>query len=456
MNNKSEVGSTEGSAPLLVLVSKSKTVYDGLNSYNDTGFEIQQCSGIKQFTRLAKSRSAVVILDLKVVDNDVHAARRRIIRIKRHNPASIIIIVGSKEVLVELLKTDVQAVVFRTFSEPMSYRQMALSLTPAIKAGQGLQELLGTGGSLLYEFHEEPVKPNEAPQVTSSKKTVYIALLSLLAAAGILVLVAFLRVPERFESFKQTTVEANIEVDEDEQSQHIAELFELAKAAQIDGRIIEPEGNNMFVYYEQILAIDPYDVTAYKAKQKIVKWLKKTIPTYIKKQQFSRAQTGMGIFRQLDPLNDLNKEYEGQLNQAVKFEISQAEEHSDISQTRRLKRVLQSLGQNFVDAQEKVALLEQEHEQVFAIDQALDAGNISPGAINSAFNLIMEARRNQSVTVKNLNSRAFVLSDIFLMQAEQAIDDKEISRAKRLLGAARALEVKRQAVIKIEEQLKSS
>ncbi|MBX2846856.1 MAG: hypothetical protein KTR16_00940, partial [Acidiferrobacterales bacterium] len=149
------------------------------------------------------SNNHVVILDIDSVDGGVSSAIQQAIDLKKADPTQVLMLVGKPDPLAEILKSNIQPIIYRAFNKPISPNQIFLAFGSAGKLHENLVERQAAGEDLLAigPLENRTNVESLAPQ-QKSKSAIF-------AAVGVLALgvVAWLLFGNKSDTTPQTTAQ---------------------------------------------------------------------------------------------------------------------------------------------------------------------------------------------------------------------------------------------------------
>jgi len=262
--------------------------------------------------------NSIVIFDIGTTDNDVDRSIDQAIKLKQADPTQVLIIVGDKEPLNDILKSHIQPMVYRAFNKPINPNQMFLSFRSAETLHEELVEKRAAGEDILIIGPQDNnTNINTLAEERKTNPLIY-------AGIGVAVvgIIAFLflgggekveqnQVAEIIDTTEETPAEEN------NINSQLNNLNQLASNALLDGRYISPKGNNALEYYDQALAIDPYDAIAYDGRKAVASALRKSYTDLMKQEKFDDALTAVNALNSIEPLNPDNEKLQSDLQKAV-------------------------------------------------------------------------------------------------------------------------------------------
>lgn len=442
----------------VLVVSNQDSVIDALTEDNDSGFEIKAVPDMKGLASVS-GESSVIVLDMNIEGNNVNAISDHVLKIKRANPTDVIFVVGEKEPLAQLLQSKVKSLIYRAFTTPINAKQVLLSIPSAVKSHDELVKRQIDGEDLLAEINDAVSTPTTPAQASKKSPLFYAACaLPVLAIAGYFIFFSQPTEQVIIQNINQINPE-DIAVPDDAifaqevDNPELANLNELASTAEAEGRLISPENDNALHFYDKALEIDPYDLTAYQGKTRIIKFIEESIPDYIANKEFNRAHESIQFISATDPLNASNETFAKSLKDAVNNRISEVQEGGDAVEIAALNELLDKMGGEFAKSKDVLEKLQKEKDMLARIDQAVVDSNLLPPGDDNALDLISDARRNNTVSSINLIERAVTVSTLLFQQGEQAVADEKLDQAEDVLAALKKLNVDKESITLLQKLL---
>ena len=402
--------------------------------------------------------NGIVIFDIDSASGDVETAIDQAIELKKADPTQVLIMVGDKEPLSEILKSSIQPLVYRAFNKPISPNQIFL----AFKSGYALHtELVAkqTAGENIMTVGPVENKTN-IDSLAASRKTNP----AIYAGIGVVALgiIAFLFLGGDDKTAEPIVVESAPTEQEttisDEEVSLITrtnELNQLAANALLDGRYTSPKGDNALEYYDQVLAIDPYDSVAYEGRKTVSESLRSQYEVHINSADFDKALETIESLRVIDPLNLDNDKMAAKLDVAIKAHVENVQANGTEEDIAKTTAVLERIGSDAAGGGAAEAL-KAEKILITNIDNALANGNITPPTKDNAYSLVSEAIKANKISKSNAQSRVKALSDALLARANTSFEANNEVETSKLVALVRRLNVDRsglnELVAKIDEQ----
>lgn len=304
----------------VLIISNDTSVVEAIVSNNNTEQVITARESVQEALSNPSllENNGIVIFDIATTENNTDLAIDLAIKLKQADPTQVLMMVGDKEPLNDILKSHIQPMIYRAFNKPISPNQMFLSFKSAHALHEELVAKRAAGEDILVigplenktniETLAEERKTN--PLVYAGIGVVVVAIIAFLFLGG-------------GEEVKQNQVvevaqpAATEPSEESNVNAQLNNLNQLASNAMLDGRFILPKGNNALEYYDQALAIDPYDSIAYDGRKSVASALRGSYNELVKKEKFDDALTAINAINSIDPLNPGNEKLQNDLQDAV-------------------------------------------------------------------------------------------------------------------------------------------
>jgi len=291
--------------------------------------------------------NSIVIYDIDNVVKDVEKAIDEAIKIKQTDPTQVLMMVGEKEALSDILKSSIQPLVYRAFNKPINANQLALAFKSAHVLHGELAEKQAAGEDIMS------VGPSEnrttIDSLAAERKTnpaIYIGIAAvILAIIGAVFLTGGddeQNTPITVDQSPTITEDGTVE-DAGETVSRTNELNQLAANALLDGRYVLPKGDNALEYYDQVLAIDPYDTIAYEGRKQVAEALRTSYDVAVADAKFDDALQTITALRNIEPLNTDNDKLVDDLSSAIDAHVAKIQESGtaeEIAATTRSKKAI--------------------------------------------------------------------------------------------------------------------
>ena len=269
----------------VLIISSDVSVVEPIVSNNTTEQKINARRSVQE--ALSESglfeNNSIVIFDIATTENNVEQAIDQAIKLKQADPTQVLIIVGDKEPLNEILKSNIQPMVYRAFNKPVSPNQVFLAFKSANQLHIELVEKRAAGEDILVIGPQE--NKSNVDLIAEERKTNPLIFAGI--GAFVLAVVAFIflggddqeqpiaQVPTNIPAVETPVSEVQTNVNS-----KLDQLNKKAKAALAQGRLISPAGNNALEYFDQALIVDPYDSVAYEGRKSVANALRKSSVSY--------------------------------------------------------------------------------------------------------------------------------------------------------------------------------
>jgi len=246
----------------------------------------------------------------------------------------------------------------------------------------------------------------------------------------------------------EVAIDAVVETDEpavviSASVQEINRLNQEAATAMLEERIIAPKGDNALEYYDQVLAIDAYDTTAYQGKKAIADRLRESYNQLVSNAEFDRALKVINVLQRIEPLNLQNDALLGGLEKAIDLHVKKVQASGTSEEVAQTSAVLEKIGDTFAGSQSASEALKNEQALLVKIDQALDQNILAPPAKGNAYSLVSNALKANTISKANISPRVKALSAKLLTIAETSVTENKLEDAEKLAALIKRLNVDR-------------
>jgi len=443
--------------PSALVISADSSVVDAIISDNTTGQKFTARPTVSEALSDPSlfDGNGIVIFDIDDAGG-VQGAIDQAIKLKKADPTQVLIMVGEKEPLSEILKSSIQPLVYRAFNKPVNPNQIFL----AFKSGYALHsELVAKQAAGDDIMNVGPVENNTSlDSLAASRKTNP----AIYAGIGVVVLgiIAFLFLGGGDDSANtpvivETATEEPANPSTEEETSLVSqtnELNQLAANAIFDGRYISPKGDNALEYYDQVLAIDPYDSIAYEGRKTIAESLRTRYQEQINSAEFDRALETIEALRVIEPLNLENDKLAKNLDTAIKAHVEDIQKNGNAEDIAKTTAVLERIGEGAGGG--AAAALKAEQILIGKIDDALEKGNLTPPTKSNAYSLLSEALKANKISKSNYEPRVKTLSSSLLERANKAFDADNASETDKLSALIKRLNVDRPGLAALTAKIK--
>lgn len=445
--------------PSALVISADSSVVEAIigNNTSDQKFNARESVGEVLSNSDLLQGNGIIIFDIDSAGGGVEAAIDQAIKLKQADPTQVLIMVGEKEPLSEILKSNIQPLVYRAFNKPVSPNQIFL----AFKSGYALHAELVAKQAAGEDIMTVGPAENKAnlDSLAAGRKTNP----AIYAGIGVVVLaiVAFLflggddeaAAPVVLNSTQQQTAEV---VEDSASTVSITnELNQQAANALLDGRYIAPKGDNALEYYDQVLAIDPYDPTAYEGRKTVAESLRTSYNEQVASADFDKALETIEALRAIEPLNLANDKLTDELGEAITTHVKDIKENGSAEDIAKTTAVLDRLGDEQAGASSAAAALRAEQVLIANIDDALAKGNLTPPTSGNAYSLVSEALKSNKISKSNSEPRVKALSTGLLKLANTAFDADNTEDTNKYTALIKRLNVDREGLSELTAKVKA-
>jgi len=286
----------------VLIISNDATVVEAIVSNNNNEHSFNARPSVQEALSEAGlfENNSIVIFDIGTTENSVEKAIDQAIKIKQADPTQVLMIVGDKEPLNEILKSSIQPMVYRAFNKPISPNQLFLSFKSAYTLHTELIAKRAAGEDILVIGPQE--NKTNVDLIAEERKSKPL----LFAGIGVFVLgviaYLFLSGGDNSETTSQpqiaaeTTpqpVEAPRSIEQSNVNSKLETLNLKANRALSEGRLISPAGNNALEYYDQALVVDPYDPVAFEGRKSVAAALRTSYDNLIVEKKYDEALSAL-------------------------------------------------------------------------------------------------------------------------------------------------------------------
>ncbi len=444
--------------PSALVISADSSVVEALvgNNTTDQKFNARESVGEVITSPELLDNNGIIIFDIDSAGGGVEAAIDQAIKLKQADPTQVLIMVGEKEPLSEILKSNIQPLVYRAFNKPISPNQIFL----AFKSGYALNAELVAKQAAGEDIMTVGPAENKASidSLAAARKTNP----AIYAGIGVVVLgiIAFLFLggddaPAPVVA-NNTQEQVIAPVDDTVSTVSITnELNQQAANALLDGRYISPKGDNALEYYDQVLAIDPYDPVAYEGRKTVAESLRTTYQQHVANGDFDQALKTVEALRAIEPLNLENDTLTDKLSESITAHVKDIQANGSAEDIAKTTAVLERLGDGQGGASSAAAALKAEQVLIGKIDAALENDNLTPPAKGNAYSLVSEALKANKISKSNSEPRVKALSASLLEKANTAFDEENAEDTSKYTALVKRLNVDRKGLNELTTKIKA-
>ena len=379
-------------------------------------------------THLGSSQLAILILDLATI---ARANQHNTIKqFKAEWPRASLIVTGDTDDINQALDPSVQPLIYRAFKTPVSVKQLALSLEPALGFFQNHSGVVS----------ERTWASTASAQKSDSNRSVVLIGFSIaaLCVAGWYFLsngtpeatLGRDNIVETQESNNNVDSETSIADSENgvgslsidplkaTTGNDINLTVDLGEIALKEGRLISPVKDNAAYYFNLALNEDPYNNRAYSGSKQLADKLFQNYPKMISDGNYLDAYAHLDAFQKIAPLE---RSLESHFDRAGKQVTEHFQSLRDSSNTKALasaRTQYESLAGRLDNYPSMQSTLENESKSSAQIEEALSKGNLFPPAKGNAYSLLLEAIGNKTISRSTHESLLERLETIFVKSAQ--------------------------------------
>lgn len=452
--------SDENKLPTALLVSADSNVVSAIieNNSSNQVFNARESVGEALSDSSVLEGNGIIIFDIDCCEGNIERAIDQAIQLKKADPTQALMLVGEKEPLSEILKSSIQPLVYRAFNKPVSPNQIFLAFKSAYKLHSELVAKQAAGEDIMVVGPAE--NQTNLDSLAASRKTNP----AIFAGIGVLVLgvLAFIFLGgEEAEVQPTQVVDSTPELvqtldEEDASSVSITnELNQQAANALLDGRYTSPKNDNALYYYDQVLAIDPYDSIAYEGRKTVAESLQTKYEGHVANKEFEEALSTLEALRTIEPLNPKNEEMAKELAKTITASVKKDQASGSADNFAKNAAVLERLSSNEEGAQSVAEALKAEQALITKIDAAIAAGNIAPPQKGNAFTLVSNALKGKKISKTNSQPRVEALSAQLLAAANEALDVDDFEAVSKYSALVKRLNVDRKGLATLNANAKA-
>lgn len=421
--------------PSVLLISDDPSVVEAIINGNSTDLTInarKTASDVLNEKELLQG-NAIVIFDCDTADNSVDKAIDQAVSLKKADPTQVLMMVGEKEALGEILKSSIQPIVYRAFNKPVGGNQVFLAFKSALALHDELVAKKAAGEDIMVVGPAENRANLE--QLSSQRKTNP----AIYAGLGVLALglVAFLLLSGDNEPEPQVIIDNSLNIEQaateeiNETVTKTNDLNQKAANALLEGRYVSPTGDNALEYYDQALQIDPYDSVAYEGKKTVAAYLRTNYDTLVSEAKFDEALSTIDALRRIEPLNLENDQLSKGLSVAINKHVKEVQESGSQEEVAATTAILAKVGE-LDGADSAVKALQAEKALLEKIDKAIASENLVPPKKGNAYQLVSSALKGNKISRANSDTRVELLSEKLIALANTNVEENNLEEAVKL------------------------
>lgn len=452
--------SEQAPAPSVLLISDDSSVVEAIINGNSTDLTINARETVDEVLKQPDllDDNAIIILDCDTSGNNVEKAIDQAISLKKADPTQVLMLVGEKEPLAEILKSSIQPIVYRAFNKPVGGNQVFLAFKSALSLHEELLAKQEAGEDIMVVGPAENRANLE--QLAAQRKTNP----AIYAGLGVVALglIAFLFLGGDDAPQQQIVVDNSLNIEQEAEQEineavsRTNELNQLASNAILDGRYIEPKGDNALEYYNQSLQIDPYDTVAYEGKKTIAAAIRSNYDSLVSEAKFDQALGAIDALREIEPLNIENDQLSQNLAKAINDHVKKVQETGTQEEVEATSAVLAKIG-DIGGENSATKALQAEKALLDKIDSAIAAGNLTPPKKGNAYQLVSTALKGNKISRANSDPRVELLSSKMLALANSNLSDNNLEEAVKLSALVKRINLTggNEGLAKLNEGIKA-
>ncbi len=452
--------SDQTQAPSVLLISDDTNVVEAIISGNSTDLTINARETVADVLKEKElfENNAIVIFDCDSSGDNINKAIDQAVSIKKADPTQVLMMVGEKETLGEILKSSIQPIVYRAFNKPVGGNQVFLAFKSALSLHEELVAKKEAGEDIMVVGPAENRANLE--QLAAQRKTnpLIYAGLGLLALG----LIAFLLLGGDNEPEQQVIVDNSLNIEqaaEEEINEAVTQTNDLnqqAANALLDGRYVSPKGDNALEYYNQALQIDPYDSIAYEGKKTIAAYVRSNYDTLVSEAKFDEALDAVNALRAIEPLNLENDKLSESLSASINEHVKKVRASGTQEEVAATSAVLAKLG-DLEGAESATKALQVEKKLLEDIDAAIASGNLVPPKKGNAYQLVSSALKGNKISRANSDPRVELLSEKLIALANSNLSESNLEEAVKLSALVKRIRLNSddESLDKLNEDIKT-
>ncbi len=452
--------SADNPTPSVLVISADTAVVEAIVGGNTTDQTFNARESVQAALNEQElfENNAIIIFDIDSAGEKIDDAIDQAIKLKQNDPTQVLMLVGDKESLNDILKSNIQPLVYRAFNKPVSANQIFLAFKSAHSLHSELVEKQAAGEDIMVVGPAE--NRASVDSLAAQRKTNP----AIYAGIGVVALgiIAFLLLGGDDEAQDQNAVvdqstEAVQEI-EDLTTSTVSitnELNQKAANALLDGRYVTPKGDNALEYFDQVLEIDPYDSTAYEGRKTVAESLRTSYDELVASAKFDEALQTIDALRAIEPLNLENDKLGDELGKAITAHVKKVQESGSAEDIAKTTAVLERLDSDVEGSKTATEALKAEQVLIGKIDSALEQGNLIPPQKGNAYSLVSEALKGNKISKANSEPRVKDLSTQLLALANTSFTEDNLEETAKLSALVKRLNVDRKGLSDLNKKVKA-
>lgn len=444
----------------ILVVTEDIELLSSLLENNTTEFEFISRESVQEVLDSSDllTNNHIVIIDIDSINGGSSAVIEQTVNLKKSDPTQVIMLVGNPEQLAELLRSNIQPIIYRAFNKPIHPNQIFLSFGSASASHGELIEKQAAGEDLLSigpAENKTNVETIAAQQ--KSKPAIYagVGVLALGAVAWLLLGNNSDTTPDQVApTIISSTPEAESNlVTTDNDVTQINFLNQEAAKALLEGRQITPENDNALHYYDQVLLIDPYDLTAYEGKKSLALDLKNSYQDLVDNAEFDQALETINALQSIEPLDTSNYALREDLEVNISEYVDRIKNTGTAAEIEQTTIALAKIGSESQSSRTAAAALQNEKVLLEKIDQALSQNNLIPPTTGNAYAIVSDALQKNAISKVNFTPRITALSEKLSTSANSSLEQDNLEEAEKYTALVKRLDVDPQSLASLETRI---
>jgi len=441
----------------VLVISNDAAVVEAIVSNNKANQEINARRSVQE--ALSESglfeNNSIVIFDIATTENNVDQAIDQAIKLKQADPTQVLMIVGDKEPLNEILKSNIQPMVYRAFNKPISPNQLFLSFKSANALHVDLITKRAAGEDILVIGPQE--NKTSVDSIAEERKTNPLIFAGIGALALAIIGYLFLSGGDDSPAPQPQVIADTIQPVETPKSiaqSNVNSKLDLlnlkAKKALSEGRLISPAGNNALEYYDQALVVDPYDPVAFEGRKSVASALRKSYDGLISEKKYDDAFSALDQITSIDPLNPENDSLRSELEATVTKEAKVASANSNTKKNTSSATVLKK-----ISAAKSESNSAQQAEQILIkkIQSSIASNNLIPPQSNNAYTLLSGALRGKKISRANSAPLLSSLSSKLMTQANNSFARNDLNQTTNIMNYVNRIDVNNKKLAELRSKI---
>lgn len=442
----------------VLVISADTEVVDAIvgNNASEQVFHARESVQVALEEPSLLENNGIIIFDIGTTANNTKVAIEQAIQLKQADPTQVLMIVGDKEPLGEILKSSIQPVVYRAFNKPISPNQIFLAFKSAHALHKELVEKQAAGEDISYVGPQENRTNVDTLAAQSKTNPAIYAGLGVLALAVIGFLVfGGSDEPQQAPVVNTPAPQAQESLLVDNTVSQTNELNQLAATAMLEGRFVSPKGDNAIEYFDRVLVIDPYDSTAYDGRKSVALALRDSYDSLVAEAKFDEALKVITSLKAIEPLNLENDKLSKKLESSITAHVKKVQASGTAEEIAATSKVLAKIESEFEGSRSASNALKAEQVLITKIKKALDGDNIVPPQKGNAYTLVSNALKDNKISKVNSEPLVKTLSGKLLATAQEALAQDNFEETTKVGSLVKRLNVDRKELASLDKALKA-